>query len=221
MSSSEQTASPMITTFEFAQLEKPAHLGMSSADVLTAAWAEIEHLREEARAAGEEEGRAAGIAAVAEEAKPAIASLGTAIAAIEGERDRFLAAIESQAAELALRIAEQIVAGALDVRPELIVDITRVALRRLADRQHVTVLVNPTDVELLTGAAERLAAELGGIEHIEVHADRRILRGGAIVRTELGEIDTTVTSQLEEAREIVRVALRGEEPSLEANPDDA
>ena len=72
-------------------------------------------------------------------------------------------------------------------------------------------LVNPVDIELISESVARLQAELGGIDHLDVHADRRIDRGGAIARTESGEVDTTVSAQLQSAREIVIAALRGEE----------
>lgn len=79
-------------------------------------------------------------------------------------------------------------------------------------------LVNPQDLELLTGAVESLKAELGGIEHIDVQADRRVTRGGAIAQTAFGEIDTTVTAQLQAAREIVEAALAGD-TSVSAHGD--
>ena len=47
----------------------------------------------------------------------------------------------------------------------------------------MTVLVNPEDLELLSGAVKTLQGELGGIEHLDVQADRRVERGGAIAQT--------------------------------------
>jgi len=90
LSPPEQSTSPTITTFEFAQLEEPAHIGMSSADVLSAAWVEVDQVREQARITGEEEGRAAGLAAAAEECKTAIGSLAAAVTALENEREQFM-----------------------------------------------------------------------------------------------------------------------------------
>ncbi len=60
----------------------------------------------------------------------------------------------------------------------------------------MTVLVNPDDLELLSEAQSSSAAELGGIEHLDVQADRRIARGGAIARTDAGEIDARIDAQL-------------------------
>ena len=211
MSSSETT----VTAYAFEQLESPVHGSRGVADVLSAAWAEAEQVRAQARLAGEAEGRAEGIAAAQAQAGPALAALSQAIGAFEGLRAELVAELEREAAELAVRIAEQIVAGAIEVQPERVVDVARGALRRLADRHRVTILVNPSDLELLSEAVDRLQSELGGIEHLDVQADRRIERGGAIVRTPSGEIDTTIAAQLETARELIVTALRGDD--LEAD----
>jgi hypothetical protein len=128
--------------------------------------------------------------------------------------------LEIQAAELGLRIAEQIVAAALELQPERVLDMARGALRRLVERDRVTIIVNPADLELLSGAIDQLRSELGGIDHIAVHAERRIDRGGAIVRTDLGEIDVTVTAQLERAREIVAAVIRTEEEATSEDSDE-
>ena len=224
MSSSEPAsteAAPRISAYSFQQLESPANLGGGVADLLSAAWEEAEQVRAQARAAGEAEGRAEGLRAAAAEAEPALAALAQAVRSFEQLRAGLVETLESEAAELALRIAEQIIAGALEVQPERIIDITRGALRRLADRHRVTVLVNPADIELIAESVERLQAELGGIEHLDVHAERRIDRGGAIVRTESGEVDTTVSAQLQSAREIVAAAIRGDQDASNENGDDA
>jgi flagellar assembly protein FliH len=52
-----------------------------------------------------------------------------------------------------------------------------------------------------------IRASLGGIEHCEVQAERRVSRGGAIVRTPDGDIDARVETKLQRAREVVENAL--------------
>jgi flagellar assembly protein FliH len=88
-------------------------------------------------------------------------------------------------------------------------DVTRNALRHLAERRRVTVVVNPADLELVSECAEQLRTELGGIEHLSVQSDRRIGRGGAVARTDAGEIDAAIETQLARAREIAVAALGG------------
>ena len=82
--------------------------------------------------------------------------------------------IEADAVELALRIAEQALGAAIAADPELVVDVVRGALRRLVERDRVLILVNPDDLELVRDHASRLVGELGGIEHCEVQAERRV-----------------------------------------------
>jgi flagellar assembly protein FliH len=170
---------------------------------------EAERLRRQAWAQGEAEGRQAGLAQALEAARPALEALGNALVDLDGLRAEVVDKLERDAVELALALADQIVGGALELAPERVVDIVRGALRRLNDRQQVTVLVNPDDIDLVGACVDGLRAELGGIEHLAVQADRRIIRGGAVVRTQEGEIDAQVATQLARARAIVAAELSG------------
>ena len=75
--------------------------------------------------------------------------------------------------------------------------------------------MNPEDLELVSECVEQLQSELGGIEHLGVQSDRRIGRGGAIARTDSGEIDSSIDAQLGRAREIVAAALAREPTALD------
>jgi flagellar assembly protein FliH len=205
-----QAAAP-VASYAFQQLDAPPPGSAEDiADVLSAVRAEADRIRDEARAAGEAEGRAIGIAAAQEAAQPALAALAAAAGAVDELRAQLAAEAERDAVDLAIRIAEQILAGAIAVAPERVVDVARNALRHLIDRRHVTLVVNPADLELVSDSVEKLSSQLGGIEHLSVQADRRVGRGGAIARTEAGDIDAGLTTQLSRAREIAMAALSPE-----------
>jgi len=53
-----------------------------------------------------------------------------------------------------------------------------------------------------------LMDELGGVGHWEAQAERRVSRGGAVVRTAEGEVDASVQAKLERAREVLDDELR-------------
>jgi flagellar biosynthesis/type III secretory pathway protein FliH len=211
-----------INGYAFRQLDAPPP-GTSSgiADVLSAVRAEAEQIRAQAWAAGEAEGRAAGMAAARDDAQPSVAAMAAALESIEQLKAQVLAELEQDAVEMALRLAEQILAGVLDVQPERVVDVGRHALRHLIDRRRVTLVVNPGDLELVSECVEQLQSELGGIEHFGVQSDRRIGRGGAIARTESGDIDAGIDTQLARAREVVAAALAREPAALEGEASDA
>ena len=207
----DQATETPVASYAFQQLDAPPPGSAEDiADVLSAVRAEADRIREQARAAGEAEGRAAGIAAAQEAAQPALAALAAAAGAVNELRAQLAAEAERDAVELAIRIAEQILAGAIAVQPERVVDVARNALRHLIDRRHVTLVVNPADLELVSDSVENLISQLGGIEHLSVQADRRIGRGGAIARTEAGDIDAGLATQLARAREIAMAALSPE-----------
>ena len=203
-----------MASYAFRQLDAPAGASDGIADVLSAVRAEAEQIRAQAWAAGEAEGRAAGLAAARQDASPAVAALGASAQAIAELQAQVVAQVEQDAVELALRLTEHILAAVLAVEPERVIDVARNALRHLTDRRRVTLVVNPSDLELVGECVEQLQSELGGIEHLGVQADRRVGRGGAIARTDAGDIDAGIDTQLARAREIVIAALE-REPSDE------
>jgi flagellar assembly protein FliH len=217
---SSESAAATIAAYTFRQLEAPAGSVRHVADVLSAAHSDAERIRQQARAEGEAEGRAVGMAAVRAELEPSLQAVAATAQALESLRDQIIAELEHDAVALALRLAEQVVAGAIDVAPERVLDVAAVALRRIRDRQHVTLVVNPADLELVSSSVTQLQSQLGGIEHLNVQSDRRVGRGGVLARTDEGEIDATLETQLARAREIVAAELSPPSPRDGAVQDE-
>jgi flagellar assembly protein FliH len=163
----------------------------------------IDAIREQAF----EEGFSAGVAQAQAELEAPAAALTAAAEQLQALRADAAASVEADAVELALRIAEQVLGAALAVNRELVVDAVRGALRRLVERDRVLILVNPDDLEIVREHTARLVGELGGIEHCEVQAERRVRPGGAIVRTAEGEVDATLETKLARAREVLEHEL--------------
>jgi flagellar assembly protein FliH len=176
-------------------------------DFLAAARAEADDIRHAARQLGYEEGFQAGTAGAREELAPAAAALGEALAEAQRLRGETADAVEAHAVELSLRLAEKIVAGTIEVQPERVVDVVRGALRCLVERERVIVQVNTLDLELVREASEPVVSTLGGIDHFEVQEDRRVSRGSALVRSAAGEVDATIETKLEGAREVLEAEL--------------
>ena len=154
-----------------------------------------------------EEGFSAGVAQAQSQLDGPAAALAAAADQLQALRTDAAASVEADAVDLALRIAEQAVGAAIAADPELVVEAVRGALRRLVERDRVLILVNPDDLELVRDHVARLVGELGGIEHCEVQAERRVRPGGAIVRTSEGEVDATLETKLARAREVLEHEL--------------
>jgi flagellar assembly protein FliH len=193
----------MAATWDLAPLERAVVAPPSASDVLAAAHAEAAEIRERAFA----EGYAAGLEEAREHTAPAAEALAAAAREVASLRDSAAQAVEAAAVDLALQIAEQALGAALAVEPERVLDVVRGALRRLLERERLLVLVNPEDLDMVRAGMGALVAELGGIEHVEVQAERRVLRGGAVVRTAEGDVDANLSTKLERAREVLEREL--------------
>ena len=198
--------------FSFETLEAPAAVvpaprGDSGPDAVMAALAraeaEADRLRVAAREEGLREGREEALAALT----PALEALAQATEAVQESQHERADRLEAHAVDLALFLAEKVIGGALAVQPELVVEAVRGALRGIVERERITVLVHPEDLELVRDAMDGLRTRLGGIEHCEVQAERRVSRGGAVVRTPDGDVDARVETKLQRAREVVEAAL--------------
>jgi flagellar biosynthesis/type III secretory pathway protein FliH len=198
-----------IAEFDFEMLEPlappapPASEAATVLDVLAQAREEAETLRASAIAEGFAAGRAEALAALG----PALAALNQAAAEVRSQQADAAEALERRAVDLGLALAQKIVAGAIAVEPERVVEAVQGALRGIVERERVTVLVNPDDLEIVREAIDGVSASLGGIEHCIVEAERRVARGGCIVRTAVGDVDARVETKLERAAEVVAAAL--------------
>jgi flagellar assembly protein FliH len=209
-SSSAFEFEPLAADPDAVAFASPAVRVAQAADVLATARAEADAIRETARQEGFTIGYQAGMAAARQEMAPSADALSAAYAALDAERANAADAAELHAVELALRLAEKTLAAAIEARPEHVVDVVRGGLRRLMERDRVVVLVHPEDLETVRAAIGELKATLGGIGELDVQAERRVARGGAIVRTAAGEVDGRLDTQLERAREVLFAALSGD-----------
>jgi flagellar assembly protein FliH len=198
--------------FSYATLEPPvdhsaaiARREREARDIVAAAQAQADAIRAAAHEEGLQLGRQEAFAAAA----PAAEALAEAARQLTATGEDLAERTEAAAVELGLRIAEQALSAALEARPEHVVDVARGALRRLVERERVLLLVHPADLELVRDHVAELVGSLGGIEHCEVQAERRVPRGGAIVRTEEGEVDATLQTKLTRAREVLLHELAG------------
>jgi flagellar assembly protein FliH len=163
----------------------------------------LETVRQEAF----DEGFAAGVAQAQAQLDGPASAMAAAAEQLQAMRGDAAASVEPAAVELALRIAEQALGAWLVADRGVVVEVVRGALRRLVERDRVLILVNPDDLEVVRDHAARLVGELGGIEHCEVQAERRVRPGGAIVRTAEGEVDATLETKLARAREVLEHEL--------------
>src|SRR4051794_16747355 len=206
------SAAPSDAAFDFEQLAPPPRAerppSMDEAHdraraIIAAAEAQAESIREHARREGYAEGMVAGRADLRQIGEPAVQALSEAADRVREFEAEAADSVERQAVVLAMDIAEKVVAGAIEVEPERVLDVVRGALRAIVERERLVIQVNPDDLDIVREGLDELTGSLGGIEHVEVQEERRVQRGGAVVRTVVGEVDAKIRTKLDRAREAV------------------
>ncbi len=146
------------------------------ARALAQAQLEAEQIRELARSEGHADGRRAGHEQGATEIALAARALVEAMDGIESLRVELVQAIEHDAIQLGLQLAEKILGGTRQLPSERILESVQGALRRVTDRRKIAVLVNPTEFEEVSSAIGELAGAGSGVELCDIQPDERVAR---------------------------------------------
>lgn len=113
------------------------------------------------------------------------------------QKKRLLTDSEEAVVKLSCDIARRIVARIADMDEAVILDIVRNALGHLADRQKVTIRVNPADAEALRAHADEWAEASGAGSTVEIADDARIKRGGCLIEGESGSVEAQLDRQVD------------------------
>ncbi len=171
-------------------------------ELVEAARVRIAQMEEDARAAGRDQGYAAGKTAAEDELAPVITTIRELIESIRVQRSAAIAAAEPELVRLAMAVAERVVHGELLTNQSVIVENVRQALTRLVSHEVVTLRVNPVDLDTIRAHRDQIVAA-GDVEHLRIVEDARVDRGGVMVETDAGTIDAKIATQLREARRAI------------------
>lgn len=151
-----------------------------------------------ARAAGYQQGVAAGEAAGAQKAQarldPVLASFSGIIAELEATGTRLRMEAEQAAVALALEVARRVLHREVASDPEAILGLVKAAFQKAAAKDTRRLRLSPEDSETIRENRSRLNLPQG----VEITADRTLPRGSAIFETSRGELDASVDTQLVE-----------------------
>jgi flagellar assembly protein FliH len=173
------------------------------AAMVSVARAQAEAIAQGAREQGFEVGYNEGIARAEAAVTERLNIAEQLVAQVREAREEALASCERDLVELAFQIAEKVVRQRVAADPDTTIGVLEHALRKAYVREGLTVLCNPADLERLAGASETLQTRVGSLTGLSLIGDRRITQGGVVVRTDAGDIDATIESQLERLRDLL------------------
>jgi flagellar assembly protein FliH len=153
---------------------------------------------------GFETGREAGRSAADQEMNEMLVTMRGLVDMARAERHKIVESAEPEIVKLAMGIAERVLHKQVGLDRDVVVEMAKAAIGRLLEREIVTVRVNPADLERMREHRDDVLA-LGDVKHMRIIEDQRVDRGGVIVETESGSVDANISTQVEEARRILRI----------------
>jgi len=112
--------------------------------------------------------------------------------------------------ELIIQIAKKITFGAVQIDPNVTIEMVYGTIKKLVDRSKIKVKVHPEHLQLVEQQISRFKGESGGIKEITIEADSRVRFGGCFIETPTGNFDARLDSQFE----IIAEALKEAEGDL-------
>ncbi|HXI10881.1 MAG TPA: FliH/SctL family protein [Thermodesulfobacteriota bacterium] len=108
---------------------------------------------------------------------------------------------EKEMVELALAIARKVVHREVE-KKDSVLDCVRVAIKSVVAAGEILIKVNPKDLEVLNNHKTEFARFSGtGVKGLKIEADPEIDKGGCVIETNYGEIDSRIGSVLSDIEE--------------------
>lgn len=127
------------------------------------------------------------------------------------ERDKIIRGAEDEIAQLAVAVARKIIFREMSSDQSIIGDIVTEAIKKVTDREEITVKVNPADLDQVLGRQDELTGTVKGIRKLKIMADNAVSQGGCFIETSNGTVDARLESQLAEIQQsLLEVSGNGE-----------
>jgi flagellar assembly protein FliH len=162
--------------------------------------AQVEKVTAEARTAGHAEAAAA----VDRDMADMMSTMRNLVDMARVERHKLMENAEPELVRLAVGIAERVLHQQIALDRGVVVEMAKVAIGRLVEKESVTVRVNPGDLERMREHRDELL-DSGEIKNFRVVEDQRVDRGGVVVETDGGTIDARISTQLNEAKRVLHI----------------
>ncbi len=181
---------------------------------------EKERLFKAAKEAGFSEGLESGKAAF----NALSQDLMQAISSLESEKKNLLRYTEKAAVELGLAIGQKVIQRHLDSNPDTIASIVNEAISKVTEKDKVSIRIHPSHVDSIRKYKETFKRELNDFKQLDIIEDAAIQPGGCVIETNLGYIDSNVTTKIETIQKAMDSIYKKQNPDLvtasEANPID-
>ncbi len=132
--------------------------------------------------------------------------LDTVLDGISSFRETLFAHCEKDIVDLTFAIAKKVIGREVEANRDIVIEGIRNALKLVVASGKVLIRVNPKDLEVIHQYKEDFAKYAAGVKEVVVEGDETVQRGGSVIETNFGEVDSTINGVLAEIEEKLRSA---------------
>ena len=157
---------------------------------------ELEEEKSTLKSSAYQEGYDKGFAAGQAQFEALTTELKNAINGFAQEKQNILKQSEAAVIDLALEVSKKVIQTKISESPHVLNNILREALERVTDKDKVIIRVNSADLENVKRFQESFKKEFKDFKHIEIQSDPEIESGGCVIETDLGFVDSSISTKL-------------------------
>jgi len=164
--------------------------------------AELEKVSQERSEAaykhGIEDGTAMGLEQGRQEIQGAMTQLQAVTEALSAYQGNMTRDVDEVVTQLALAVAKMLIHREVTQDPALVKNVVKEALKQVDDRRRMTIKVHPEDWKTVHGLETEVREAMHGIQELEIKEDSLIRRGGCLIESDSGIVDSRIETQVEE-----------------------
>lgn len=122
------------------------------------------------------------------------------------ERKKILDSIENDVIDLVIQTIEKVINDKLNDK-ETIIKIINNGLKKIDNSKILKIVISEEDYEIVKAKKNSILSYSSYIEDIEIKIDPNFKRGDVVIETSKGNIDTSVTTQIEKIKNIFKELL--------------
>jgi len=127
------------------------------------------------------------------------------------EKRKIFENAEPELMKLSIAIAEKVIQTQIEKQPSVFRHILEEALQKVTDKDYVLIKVNPKDLAFVKSYKEVYQKELSDFKRLDLQEDSAINKGGCIIETKLGFIDSSINTKIELITQALEKTLEEEQ----------
>ncbi|MFA5182587.1 MAG: FliH/SctL family protein [Syntrophales bacterium] len=156
---------------------------------------------------GISDGIKTGAEQVRKESIKSIEALQNQLKEVASLRKSILEKAEKDILMLSISIAEKILQQEITSNQDTVQNILKAAMKSILDRDNIKVRLNPQDFHYMIEKKDDFLQGFDGIRNIVFEEDGGIIRGGAVIETQFGEVDARIDRQFAEVKNLIMSSI--------------